>query len=555
MRVAAYIRVSDASQVEGHSLDAQERLIRELCDQRGWDLVRVYREEGKSAHTDRIAKRAQFQCILTDAKERLFDAVMVHTLDRWSRNLKILLESVGILADAGVGLVSVTENIDWATPHGRFVGQTLGGVAELYSGMLATHVKKGVGERARKGLHLGSIPFAYQGCKATRNESRQPCDQPHPGGLHQVQGEAAAVRSLFERYATGTATLSILAAAMNGQGFRTRAGNLFTTASVRGILHNVFFTGKVRHRETVRPGLHEALIADDLFQAVQDALRRNNGRSATLSRRPQRSYLLKGLVRCAYCDGHMWAQTINNGRPYYREEVRSRANAVCIADGKSVACAVPDGQIDEIIKAIVLPDAWLDRVLAQVHGQDEVQRIADERRGVNDRLRRLGRAYVDGLYDDGSYRREKHRLEDQLAALVIPGIDAAKEAGRMLDDLPQLWAGATLAERHELLATMLDAVYIDPVDARAVVAIRPKPAFRALLELAVMWAESKLALVIQEADAEKPPFDGSQCFWWRRGRVELPVQRWSRVERYRLSRSFVSRRSRPRPTGSSAASR
>lgn len=52
--VAGYIRVSESSQVEGHSLDAQERLIRELCRDRGWELVGVYREEGKSAHVDSI---------------------------------------------------------------------------------------------------------------------------------------------------------------------------------------------------------------------------------------------------------------------------------------------------------------------------------------------------------------------------------------------------------------------------------------------------------------------------------------------------------------------
>ena len=55
-RAVAYIRVSDLSQVEGHSLDAQERLFTDLCTARGWTLVKVYREEGKSAHTDSISR-------------------------------------------------------------------------------------------------------------------------------------------------------------------------------------------------------------------------------------------------------------------------------------------------------------------------------------------------------------------------------------------------------------------------------------------------------------------------------------------------------------------
>ena len=61
MRAVAYIRVSSLSQVEGHSLDAQERLFYELCKNRGWEPVSIYREEGKSAHVEAIARRPVFR--------------------------------------------------------------------------------------------------------------------------------------------------------------------------------------------------------------------------------------------------------------------------------------------------------------------------------------------------------------------------------------------------------------------------------------------------------------------------------------------------------------
>ncbi len=60
MKAVAYIRVSSESQVEGHSLDAQERLFYECCRNKGWTPVRVYREEGKSAHADTIRKRPRY---------------------------------------------------------------------------------------------------------------------------------------------------------------------------------------------------------------------------------------------------------------------------------------------------------------------------------------------------------------------------------------------------------------------------------------------------------------------------------------------------------------
>ena len=89
-RPVAYARVSSMSQVEGHSLAAQERLFGELCRSRGWTAVQIYREEGKSAHSESMKKRPMFRQLLEDARKDQFDIVVVHTLDRWSRNLRVL---------------------------------------------------------------------------------------------------------------------------------------------------------------------------------------------------------------------------------------------------------------------------------------------------------------------------------------------------------------------------------------------------------------------------------------------------------------------------------
>ncbi|MCH8206938.1 MAG: recombinase family protein, partial [Chloroflexi bacterium] len=152
------------TQVEGHSLDAQERLFLELCKNRGWEPVGVYREEGRSAHVDSISKRPAFRQLLEDARKNEFDVVVVHTLDRWARNTRIALESLGNLAKNNVSLVSITENIDYSTPQGKLMTTMLAGFAEYFSDSLSTHIKKGLGERAHQGRHLGGIPFAFQSC-------------------------------------------------------------------------------------------------------------------------------------------------------------------------------------------------------------------------------------------------------------------------------------------------------------------------------------------------------------------------------------------------------
>jgi len=66
--------------------------------------------------------------------------------------------------------------------------------------MLATHVKKGINERALKGLHLGGIPFGYQSCWEEVNKIRQPrCQPEHPGRVHLHPQEGPAVLELYRR--------------------------------------------------------------------------------------------------------------------------------------------------------------------------------------------------------------------------------------------------------------------------------------------------------------------------------------------------------------------
>ena len=83
---------------------------------------------------------------------------------------------------------------------------------------------------------------------------------------------------------------------------------------------------------------------------------------------------------------------------------------------------------------------------------------------------------------------------------------------------------ADLTERRNLLMAMLDAVYIDIVEEKSVVAIRPKPAFRPIFEVATTRGGSGIILINETPPDPEGPEAESLCSWWRRGRVELPVQ-------------------------------
>ena len=549
-RAVLYSRVSSVSQIDGYSLDAQERLFRELCKNRGWTVVNIYREEGKSAHTDSIRKRPVFKRLLDDSSNDLFDVVVVHTMDRWARNLRVQLEAMKVLADNSVAFVSISEAIDYSTPHGKLQMSMLGSFSEYSSDALSAHTKKGVGQRAMQGKHLGPLPFGYDSCwKEEHGEKKRICEPEHPGSVHLVKIEANAVQEMFKRYASGTTSLAELAGWLNDSGFRTRNtkklpdgnGNLvagprlFTTASVRNILHNAFYTGLVKHKDETYPGLHEALVSTEVFEMVEGTLKKNSGRSSTMQKNPEREYLLKGIVRCAHCLMPMWAQTYKSGQPYYREHRESRSLAQCPSAGGSITCDTVDEQMTAIVEAIELGPRWVEEVLTIISVTDDVAVVKEKRKKVQQRLQRLGKTYVDGLLDDDAYRNQKRQSELELESLVVPHAEEAEDAGRLIEQLPELWAGSTMGERRRLLTLMMDAVFVDAKGEKRIVAIKPKAPFRPIFQVATMREGSGISLVIDKREItpasleamknDRPPHDtgaeaGQPCSWWRRGRVE-----------------------------------
>jgi site-specific DNA recombinase len=509
-KAVVYIRVSSLSQVDGHSLDAQERLFFDLCKNRGWQPMKIYREEGKSAHVDSIAKRPVFRQLLEDTAKNQFDLVVVHTLDRWARNLKVMLESFSILAKHNVTIASISENIDYSTPQGKLFIQMLGSFAEYFSGSLSHHVTKGMDQRAFEGRHVGGIPFGYESCWIEENEERKRrCNPEHQGGLHIHPKEGPAVTEIFKRYSSGSTTMGHLAVWLNDHDFRTRntkklpdaSGNmvggprLFTSASVRWIIHNPFYTGKVPYKGKLLAGSHEPLVRTELFNLVQAISKKNCGRSQLFKDSPERIYLLKGIIRCAYCGMPMWAQTYHNGLPYYREHRYSRSMANCPSGSSSTACAIIDNQLGQLIESIELKPKWQEELLAILNLKDETARVTKERQDIQEKLRRMAKTYIDGLLPDGEYNLQKRLLEMQLESLVVPEINSAREAGELIYNLPKLWNAADLSQKRKLVLSMLDAVYIEPKQTKSIVAIKPKPPFRPIFQVAVSKKDADIRIL------------------------------------------------------------
>ncbi len=260
VRAAVYHRVSSEEQVEGYSLDAQQRATAAYCAAHGWELMQEYRDEGKSAWTDDISKRPAFARMIADAEAGRLDVIVVHKLDRFARNLLTTLETLQRLERAGVGFVSISEQMDFTTPIGKVILATLAAFAQYYSDNLATEVKKGKGERKKQGLYNGVLPFGTA-------KGRDGVPVPHP------EAHAGLVLA-FELAAAGKTDREV-AQALTAVGYRTtgnRGANPFTKDTVRVILQNRFYLGELPDGEGGwLPGKHAPLLDPDLFTRAQAA--------------------------------------------------------------------------------------------------------------------------------------------------------------------------------------------------------------------------------------------------------------------------------------------
>ncbi len=138
-RVALYVRVSSQEQaVEGVSIEAQMSALRSYAQSQGWEVAGEYIDAGYGGGTD---DRPSLKRLLLDARKRNFSIIAVAKLDRYSRNLRLLLNNLHELEQLGIKFVATQESLDTSTPYGKFAIQIMGVIAEFERGRIGERVR------------------------------------------------------------------------------------------------------------------------------------------------------------------------------------------------------------------------------------------------------------------------------------------------------------------------------------------------------------------------------------------------------------------------------
>ena len=265
-KVAGYIRVSTIGQAEhGHGLDNQEEAIRDFCQAQGFELVRIYREEGVSGGNG-IEGREALPHLLKDLEDGAFQGVVIVRLDRLARDLLLQEYLIGEVRKLGAELLSIAEP-DLCTDDSTrtLIRQILGAVAEYEKKLIVARLAGGRRRKAREGGYPGGwVPMGYR-VEGEGREARVVVDE----------AEAETVRRIFQDYASGRAMREI-AGVLTAEGVPTRRGGTWAPATVGAILGNAFYTGREEVDGHVRRNGHPAIIDTKLFAKCERG--RENGR-------------------------------------------------------------------------------------------------------------------------------------------------------------------------------------------------------------------------------------------------------------------------------------
>lgn len=222
MRIVIYARVSTAEQAaEGTSLDAQEARCRAWAKASGAKVVEVVTDAGVSG-TKPLASReggARIAALL-DARKPSADAVVVLRCDRLGRDAAETLALFKRFRLGRVGLVSVAEHFDFATPHGRAMAQVGAVFAELERGLIAARTAEALDELRRQGRAWNHAPFGWRTVdgRLRRDAAEQ-----------KTLARARVLRESGLGYAA-------IANTLNEEGRATKRGGTWQAMSVRSVL-------------------------------------------------------------------------------------------------------------------------------------------------------------------------------------------------------------------------------------------------------------------------------------------------------------------------------
>lgn len=229
MNIVGYCRVSTDKEDQLHSLETQKHFFEEYAKKHGHTLVRLYADEGISG--TKIRNRKEFQRLMLDSEQKLFEMVVVKDISRFARNTVDLLNSTRQLKALNIETLFLTANMS-VLGNSEFVLTIFGALAQEESANTSKRIKFSKERNAEKG-RVPCLAYGYDKI---------------PGDYFNMtinKQEAEIIHRIYDLYTNQGYGGAKIAQMLNAEGQRTKRGSNWTQAGVAGILRNELYTGKI----------------------------------------------------------------------------------------------------------------------------------------------------------------------------------------------------------------------------------------------------------------------------------------------------------------------
>lgn len=297
LRAVGYCRTSSERQRDNTSIPNQKAAIEAFAKSQGWTLAKHYVDESKSGA--KIEGRENFQQMMRDAANGLFDTVVVFDITRFARDGSDIIERAGYLKkDFGIHVIDSKGQFDNRNSSNVLLNFVHAGVSELERLKILERTAAGRTKQARDGLPWSANPPVGRAY-----------DKKVKRWIVSEQGKVIA--EIIRRYVKGESLTDLCREFKVPR--RAKVSQWVWHGQLSGTYIAKFAKTEVCPEiEIPVPSIPE-VIPQSLLEKAQKKLRHNR----THNRVDVQKYLLSGFIRCEHCKRALTGQS-RHGHIYYR---------------------------------------------------------------------------------------------------------------------------------------------------------------------------------------------------------------------------------------------
>jgi len=437
-RVVGYVRISRDRENET-STETQQKAIEAYCVTRGWELIKVIVEPGRSAFKASRKTRPGFREAMNLIASGGADAFVIWKVDRAARNTVDLLTFVEELKKQGAEFASTTEQFDTSTPIGQAMLTIVVALAELESAQKSDRATEWHRHRRLTGAApAGPAALGYR--------------KPRPNVLEPDPDVAPLVAAAAASIAAGASVLSTVKA-LNAAGVKISHRGLTTALRSPTMIGMVAVSDEALPRRggarvldgvELVPGDWPAIIDRDVWDRVRAVLdtpgRQTNTGNAL-------RWPLVPISRC-HCGSAM-----RHHVDKYKTKTGPKSMGRLLCLDQTCLNGIGYDAVEEAVSEAVLDlldaDAW-EALRSHTTTADTVA-------AIDDRLTRMWQMVLAGTIEPEEFAEAKARWSPQMVtttpAAELPDVDDVRAAWPGLDAQGRLMVLRAVIETLTIGAT------------------------------------------------------------------------------------------------------